>query len=148
MRKLWLIVIVLFLAGCQGTQAYTKEDLVQVRQAAATIKPIYLQFRHDYFADDTPAVLRDYAQEQRACKLVDLIDKRDTIDPNVDLFQASAELDDLCNAIESAYVYWAKKHGYPYDKTVVPGRKQEVFLGSDADLKTLPKYLRTPRALS
>lgn len=148
MRRLSLLALLILLAGCRGTQPYTAQDLSGVKVAQATIVPVYVAFKRSYFRDDVAAVKQTYAQEQRDCKQVDVIDKRDTIDPNVNLFQASAELDDLCNAIESAYVYWARKHGLPYDKTILPGRRQEVFLGSDTDLKTLPKYLRHPSALS
>lgn len=148
MRRLFLLAVLMGLAGCRGTQAYTSQDLAGVKTAEATIVPVYRQFRRDYRRDNRAQIQRTYAREQEACKQVDVIDKRDTIDPNVDLFQASAELDDFCNAIESAYVYWAKRHGLPYDKTIVPGRRQEVFLGSDADLKTIGKYMRHPAALS
>jgi hypothetical protein len=148
MRRLLLLAVLVVLAGCRGTQAYTAEDLSGVKAAEATIVPVYLEFKQEYGRDNQVAIQRTYAQEQQDCKQVDVIDKRDTIDPNVNLFQASAELDDFCNAIESAYVYWAKRHGLPYDKSIVPGRRQEVFLGSDGDLKTINKYLRHPAALS
>jgi hypothetical protein len=148
MRRLLLLAVLVALAGCRGTQAYTAQDLSGVKTAEATIIPVYLEFKRDYSRDNQAAIQRTYALEQRDCKQVDVIDRRDTIDPNVNLFQASAELDDFCNAIESAYVYWAKRHGLPYDKSIVPGRRQEVFLGSDGDLKTIHKYLRHPAALS
>lgn len=148
MRKILVIPLLLILAGCRGTQPYTSQDLAQVKQADSTIVPIYKQFKHDYRRDNQAAIQHTYTLEQQACKQVDVIDKRDTIDPNVNLFQASAELDDFCNAIESAYVYWAKRHGLAYDKSIIPGRRQEVFLGSDADLKTIDKYIRDPAALS
>ena len=128
MRRLFLLGLLVALAGCRGTQLYTPQDLTAVKSAEATIVPVYLQFKRDYGRDNLARIKHTYAQEQRVCKQVDIIDKRDTIDPNVNLFQASAELDDFCNAIESAYVYWAKRHGLPYDKTIVPGRRQEVFL--------------------
>jgi hypothetical protein len=148
MHRLILLAILVVLAGCRGTEAYTSQDLSGVKTAEATIVPVYLQFKRDYRRDNQAAIQRTYAQEQEVCKQVDVIDQRDTIDPNVNLFQASAELDDFCNAIESAYVYWAKGHGLPYDKSIVPGRRQEVFLGSDADLKTIHKYVLHPSALS
>ncbi len=148
MRRLIFLGLLLVLAGCRGTQPYTAEDLTGVKVAQATVIPVYLQFKQDYRSNNTSRIEQGYAKEQQACKQVDVIDKRDTIDPNVNLFQASAELDDFCNAIESAYAYWAKKHGLPYDETIVPGRHQEVFLQSDADLLTIQKYLRHPAALS
>lgn len=148
MRKFLVLPLLLVFAGCRGTQPYTSQDLAQVKQADATIVPIYKQFKRDYRSDNQAAIQQTYALEQQACKQVDVIDKRDTIDPNVNLFQASADLDDFCNAIESAYVYWAKRHGLAYDKSIIPGRRQEVFLGSDTDLKTIGKYIRNPAALS
>jgi hypothetical protein len=148
MRGLFFLGVLLLLAGCRGTQTYTAQDLTAVKAAEATIVPVYLQFKQDYGRDNQARIERTYAREQEVCMQVDVIDKRDSIDPNVNLFQASAELDDFCNAIESAYVYWAKRHGLPYDKTIVPGRRQEVFLQSDADLLTIQKYLRHPSALS
>ncbi len=148
MRRLYFVGLLVLLAGCRGTQPYTTQDLKGVTVAQATVIPVYLQFKQDYQSNDPARIEQGYAQEQQACKQVDVIDKRDTIDPNVNLFQASAELDDFCNAIESAYAYWAKKHRLPYDKLIVPGRHQEVFLQSDADLLTFQKYLRHPAALS
>jgi hypothetical protein len=133
MHRLILLAILVVLAGCRGTEAYTSQDLSGVKTAEATIVPVYLQFKRDYRRDNQAAIQRTYAREQEVCKQVDVIDQRDTIDPNV---------------IESAYVYWAKGHGLPYDKSIVPGRRQEVFLGSDADLKTIHKYVLHPSALS
>lgn len=148
MRKLFFLGLLLVLAGCRGTQPYTAKDLNGVKVAEATVIPVYLQFKRDYQSNEPVRIEQGYEREQQACRQVDVIDRRDTIDPNVNLFQASAQLDDFCNAIESAYAYWAKKHGLPYDKVVVPGRHQEVFLQSDADLLTIHKYLRHPSALS
>jgi hypothetical protein len=148
MRRLIFLALLVALAGCRGTQPYTSADLTGVKTAEATIVPVYRQFKQEYGRDNRAEIQRTYAREQEVCKQVDVIDKRDTIDPNVNLFQASAELDDFCNSIESAYVYWAKRHGLPYDKSIVPGRRQEVFLQADADLLTIGKYLRHPAALS
>lgn len=148
MRRLFLLAVLVPLVGCRGTQAYTSHDLSAVKKAASTIVPVYRQFKRDYRRGNKAALQRAHAQEQKVCKQVDVIDKRDTIDPNVNLFQASAELDDFCNAIESAYVFWAKRHGLPYSKSIIPGRRQEVFLQADSDLKTIHKYLRHPSTLS
>jgi hypothetical protein len=136
------------LAGCRGTQPYTSQDLTGVKSIAATIVPVYREFKQAYRHDDRPVIESTFAREQAVCKQVDVIDKRDTIDPNVNLFQASAELDDFCNSIEDAYVFWAKAHKLPYDKSIFLGRRQEVFDTADADLKTIKKYLRHPSALS
>lgn len=147
MWRISLLGLLMFLSGCRGTQPYTAQDLSAVKVAGETVIPVYLQFKRGYKSNDPALIEQGYQQEQQVCKQVDVIDKRDTIDPNVDLFQASAELDDFCNAVESAYAYWAKKHHLPYDKTIVPGRHQEVFLQSDLDLKTFQKYVRDASAL-
>src|SRR5437588_46403 len=112
-QTVFLILLGFTLAGCRGTQAYTAEDLSQVRSAYAALHPIYVNFKADYVRADRRGILTYFHREQLACKVVDQVDSRDTIDPNVKLFQASIELDNLCNAIESAYAYWASKHGYP-----------------------------------
>jgi hypothetical protein len=149
MRKiLGLVAVLLFAAGCRGTQAYYPVDLKQVRTAYARIAPIYTNFKEVYGRGDTAGIRRDFKKEQAACRLVDVIDRRDTIDPNVQLFQASVELDAMCNAIESAYVWWAQKHGYPYDKSVIGYRPDEVFVGADAGLLKMPGYMRHPSALA
>src|SRR5947209_144673 len=103
MRRLFFLGLLVVLAGCRGTQLYTAQDLTGVKVARATVIPVYLQFKRDYRSNNPIRIQQGYAQEQQACKQVDVIDKRDTIDPNVNLFQASAELDDFCNAVESAY---------------------------------------------
>jgi hypothetical protein len=145
MRR-YLIVLLLapVLAACRGTQAYTQQDLTQVKTAYAELRPVYLHFRHAFYASDTQGILRNYHVERRDCRLVDQIDRRDTIDPNVNLFFASAELDNMCNAIESAYVTWAKPHHYPYLRAIVPGIPKEVFGGTDKELKKMRKYFKHP----
>jgi hypothetical protein len=148
MRGLILLVLILVLAGCRGTQPYSSADLTGVKSAKIALVPLYRQFKRAYRHGNQAEIQRAYAQEREVCKGVDAIDKRDTIDPNVNLFQVSAELDDFCNAIEDAYAFWAKQHGLPYDKSIFLGRRQEVFLQADADLKTIGKYMRHPAALS
>jgi hypothetical protein len=143
-----LVLATMLLAGCRGTQPYTSPDLKQVRAGYVLIKPVYLDFRAAYVRKDKPAIIRAYHRERVVCRVPDEIDKRDTIDPNVQLFQASIVLDNLCNAVESAYAYWAKQHGLPYDKNITPGRESEVFAGSDAGLEKIDGYLRHPASLS
>jgi hypothetical protein len=148
MRKPIFLALLVLLAGCRGTEPYTSADLAGVKAAKVAIIPLYLEFKRAYHHDDQAEIQRTHAVEQEVCKQVDVIDKRDTIDPNVNLFQASAELDDFCNSIDDAYAFWAKQHGLPYSKALTLGLRQEVFLTADADLKTINKYLRHPAALS
>lgn len=148
MRRLPLLLPILLLVACKGTQAYSKTDLRQVKHGYSTIAPVYLQFHKAYFAGDTRRIVRLYHREQRDCRIVDVVDRRDTIDPNVNLFAVSAGLDDMCNAIESAYAGWAKQHGYPYDKSVELGRPEDVFIQADADWVKMPDQMKHPAALS
>jgi hypothetical protein len=148
MRRLSFLVLLLALSACRGTQPYTSEDFHQVRQAYATIPPIYRNFKAAYLAGNRAGILREYRREQRACRLVDVIDNRDTIDPNINLFAVSAGLDTLCNDIEYAYTDWAMKHGYPYDRSITPGRPQDVFVDGDASLEKMPKQMEHPKAFA
>lgn len=148
MRALFLLPLALLAVACRGTQPYSQTDLVEVKQAYVSVHPTYLAFKRAFQAGNGRDIMRLYRREHAQCRLVDTIDKRDTIDPNVNLYQASITLDDMCNAIESAYVFWAKKHRLPYDKIVVPARPREAFVGSDADLKKIKKYFRHPSALA
>lgn len=90
----------------------------------------------------------DYRAEQVLCARVDVVDVRDTIDPNANLFQASAGLDNFCNDIESAYAGWERSHHHAYDKRVVPSYPENAFKGSQLSLKQMNMYLRRPAALS
>lgn len=148
MRVVAALSLLLLLTACRGTQPYATQDLRQVRRAYAQIRPTYTAFEQAYRVGNTTGILTYFRQEQQECKLVDVIDKRDTIDPNINLFFASAALDDMCNAIESAYVTWAPKHGFPYDKSVLPSRPSDVFLGPDLDLTKMSGYLRNPASLA
>ena len=148
MRKLLPIGLIVLLAGCRGTQAYTQEDLRQVTQAYAEIVPTYQAFKRDFQTGNGAGIQTYFRREQRECKVEDIVDNRDTIDPNVNLFAVSVGLDDMCNAIESAYVTWAMAHGLPYDRTIVPGRPIDVFIAADTDYKKMPKQLRHPAALA
>jgi hypothetical protein len=147
-QTVFLILLGLGIAGCRGTQAYTSVDLVQVRSAYATLQPIYVHFKADYLRGDKGGILSYLQREQAACRVVDAIDSRDTIDPNVKLFQASIELDNLCNAIESAYAYWASHHHYSYDKSITPYPPNDAFLIADTDLLKMPGYLKRPSNLA
>lgn len=151
MRRIVLLFLplALLLAACSTTtRIYTSEDLHDVRAAYATIRPIYLNFKAAYFRHDTAGILSGFHQERQACRIVDRVDNRDTINPNTNLFQASIVLDDMCNAIEGAYVSWARAHHYPYDKTIIPGYAPDVFLTSDLDLLKMPAYMRHPARLA
>lgn len=148
MRWLTLLVLLVGLSACGQTQLYTPQDLRQVRQVYATLPPIYRSFRAAYLAGNKEGILRGYREERKACRLVDEIDKRDTIDPNINLFAASAGFDSLCNDIEYAYMDWAKKHGYPYVKALVPVRPQDVFVDGDFNIKKMPKQMQHPAAYS
>jgi hypothetical protein len=147
MRKLPLLLLALLLAGCAGTRLYTPQDMVQVHQADATIVPIYKSFKRAYVQNYTAGILEAFHREQVACRLVDVIDQRDSIDPNIQLFQASASLDNLCNDIEGIYVGWAKKHHYRYDKSIPPAFVADTFKGADLEVKKLPGYLKHPTDL-
>ena len=138
----------LLLAGCLSSQPYTAQDLSAVKRVYAELLPLYVDFRSAYFHNDGVQMGQDFHVEQRLCKHVDVIDKRDSIDPNVNLFQASAGLDNFCNDIESVYAAWEKDHHLPYDKSIVPAFRLDAFKGSDVALKKLVKYLRNPSALS
>jgi hypothetical protein len=147
-RYLILLGLVPILAACRGTQAYTAEDLSQVRTAYAELRPVYVAFRHAFYANGVQGILRNYHLERQDCRIVDEVDQRDTIDPNVNLFFASAELDNMCNSIESAYVTWAKPHHYPLLKGVDSGIPAEIFGGTDDELKKMNHYLAHPASLA
>ena len=139
-----LLAPLLLLAACRGTQSYTPLDLSQVKQAYSELLPTYTNFKRYYTTSDTAGILKYYRLERSQCRLVDQIDSRDTIDPNVNLFQASIGLDNICNAIESAYTSWAIQHHYPYIKKVVPARPFEAFIGSDQSVAQMPLFLKNP----
>jgi hypothetical protein len=148
MRVFVLLTLVVFIAGCRGTQPYTAEDLHQVKAAYADIGPLYAGFKKAFAQGDAAGILHGYAQEQSDCRLVDEIDKRDTIDPNTNLFMASAGLDWMCDSIEEAYTYWAKRHGYPYDKHLTTDRPQDIFTGTDKSYVLMNDWLRHPSSLA
>ena len=147
-RVLLLLPLLAVLAACRGTQAYTAEDLAQVKEAYNNIPPIYIAFKRVYYGGDTAGILAEYHKAQAACRVEDAVDKRDTIDPNTNLFAASSGLDSLCNDMDSAYVQWAKQHHYPYDKSIVPGRREDVFVDGDANLLKMPKQMEHPAAFA
>lgn len=142
-----LVALALALGGCRGTEPYISTDLTQVRAGAKTVRPIYVGFRAAFLSGNTRGILSNYRREQRACRLMDTIDARDSIDPNVNLFAASVQLDNMCNAIESAYTYWAQRHGAPYDKGIVAYPPYQVFNAADVGLPLLRHQLRHPAQL-
>lgn len=147
--RLFLLAIpFLLLSGCRGTQAYTSLDLAQTRQAYTEILPTYLAFKQAYKRGDDRAMHAAFEREQVECKLVDKVDARDTIDPNVNLFQASYALDLMCDAIEQVWAIWEKQHGRPYDKTQAIVPAGDVFLFSDPYVKKLHRWMRRPAALA
>jgi hypothetical protein len=148
MRRLGLLSLLLLLAGCRGTQSFTQQDLSDVKQAWNALNPTMQAFRQGYKTGNASTIQGAFRQNEIYCKIVDGVDKRDTIDPNVNLFQASIALDDICNNIESVYVEWEKAHGLPYDTTIVPSRPGDEFLGLDKEMKKVPNYLRNPGSLS
>jgi hypothetical protein len=148
MRRLTLPLILLVLTGCRGTQPYSSQDLREVKQAYAQLYPNFTAFRHAYFRGQKASIQRYFRRNETMCRLADVIDKRDTIDPNVNLFQASIALDDMCNNVESVYALWAKEHHLRYDKSIVPSRKSEEFFGLDVELAKVPTYLKHPDAFA
>lgn len=142
-----LALILILLAGCAGTQPYTATDLRQVREAYATITPIYNAFKIAYAKNDEAAMNRLFAREQRACRLVDTIDNRDSINPNTNLFQASAYLDTFCNDIESAYSGWREAHGLSYDASLPKTLPGTYFLDGDYNMTQMPRLLKQPAGL-
>lgn len=149
MRRLLVLPLLLLLTACStSTRPYTSLDLKQVRAAYIVVRPTYVSFKAAYLHGDTAGIVDGFRREQRACRVVDEVDNRDTINPNTNLFQASIGLDDMCNAIEQAYVTWAKAHHYPYNKSIIPGDPEDVFLTSDLDLLKMQAYLRHPAAFA
>lgn len=140
--------MLLVLSACRGTQPYTQQDLHQIIQAYAQLHPVYRSFKQAYKAGDLARMRVDMAREKSACSIVDAIDARDTIDPTVNLFQASYGLDSICNSMEMAYYTWSKRHHLPVDKRILPSRPSEVFLGGDSAEKHMKKYLRRPAAIA
>jgi hypothetical protein len=147
-RLLFLISPLFVLVGCASSQPYTAQDLREVKSTYEVLVPLYVQFRAAYQRGDGSAMAGDYRREQRICRTVDAVDQRDTIDPNTNLFQVSAGLDNLCNDIESVYAAWEKEHHRPYPKDIVPAFLSEAFEGSDLQLKKMREQLRHPASLS
>lgn len=143
-----LVIISISLAGCRGSDPYTQQDLRQVDQTYAQLHPMYLSFKRAFGAGDTAGILAAFRNEHAPCAVVDQIDNRDTIDPNVALFQASIALDDMCNAIESGYAEWAIQHHKSYPQGIQPLRPEEIFVGADSDLEKINRYLKHPSALA
>lgn len=146
MRCAPFFLLLIVLTACSLTQPYTQQDLLQVRQGYTTIRPIYIAFRDAYKHKDIAGIRAAFKREQKACRLVDQIDQRDSIDPNIDLFAASAGLDGWCDDIEGVYAYWAKKHHFKYDKSIPVSLPSDAFKDGNKNLKYIPKYLRRPKS--
>lgn len=146
-RTLLMLLAILLMAGCAGSQPYLPIDLRQVHEAYRTITPIYNAFKVAYAANNVPAIKRLYAREQSACHLVDTIDNRDTISPNTNLFQASAYLDSFCNDIETAYNVWRQAHHLSYDANLPKTLPGTYFEDGDYNMTQMPIMLRHPAAL-
>jgi hypothetical protein len=145
MRRVSLVLLALVvLAGCAGSQPYSALDLKQVRQAYAAVRPVYWAFRAAYIANNYPAMKRLFAQEQRACHIEDVVDKRDTIDPNVNLYQASSQVNSFCNDIETAYAAYRKAHAMPYDELVNETLPGTYFEDGDYNMQIIGRYLGNP----
>lgn len=112
------------------------------------LRPLYVDFKRAFFAGDGPRIMADFRKEQKDCKVLDQVDARDTIDPNVGLFYASSSLDDWCNAIETATASWQHAHHMKYDHTMVLIRPQEIFLGTDAEYSKIKRWLKYPARLA
>jgi len=145
-RLLPLLAIVLVFSSCRGTYSYTPKDLKQVRRDYRLVVPIYEQFRTAFLRGNGRAIRYWHVRELATCRLNNRIDKRDSIDPRTNLWAASVTLDDLCNAMDSGYAYWAMQHHLPYDKKIYPAPPDQVFVGSDAELLLLPKEMAHPAA--
>jgi hypothetical protein len=143
-----LILTPLAIAASRSSNPYTSQALRDVKQNYAQLHPVYLRFKASYQRKDALAMADQYRREQIVCAKVDKVDQRDTIDPNTDLFAASAELDNVCNLIESAYAAWEKAHHLKWDKRVTPAFPGDLWSGEDLSLKKMRGYLRHPSALS
>lgn len=141
-----LLILLPLIAGCAGTRPYTAKDLRQVNRAYDQLAPIFTQFQAAYNQNNLPAMRRLYAREQRACRLVDTIDKRDSIDPNTNLFTASSYLDSFCNDIETAYASWRKAHHLPYDHAAFLSAPGTYFVDGDYNIVHFHDLMKHPAA--
>jgi len=119
-----------------------------VHEGQVLIVPVYKDFKQAYTRSDWKALRFWYDREQKDCRLVDVIDKRDSIDPNVKLFEASALLVSLCNDIEVGWAFWAKAHGEKYDKNLIPPTIADVWKDGAYNIKKMHGLLRHPGALA
>jgi hypothetical protein len=143
-RAAFALLALALLAGCAGSQPYSAVDLKQVRQAYAAIAPVYWSFRKAYVDNNFPAMKRLVRQERSVCHLATVVDKRDTIDPNVNLYLASSYLDSFCNDIETAYNAWRKAHGMSYDDSLPSTLAGTYFEDGDYNIQEIGPLLRNP----
>jgi hypothetical protein len=142
-----LLLLVVLLAGCLGTQPYESVDLVQVRQAYATVAPQYVRFQVAYEENHTQTMLRIYRHVQRGCHFIDAIDKRDTIDASTNLWVASSHLDSFCNDMDTAYNMWRKAHGKSYDQFLPVAAVGTFFVDGDYNLLDFHKLMKSPAGI-
>ena len=148
MRLLPFFPLLFLLAACASTAPYTKQDLQQVREVHGFVVPDYENFKAAYLRHDDRVMQSWYYRSEADCRIEDRVDKRDTIDPNTKLFEASALQDSICNDIEAAWTYWRKAHHLRYDKALVPAALTDAWQDGDLDVKKIPALLRHPRQLS
>ena len=140
-------MLALFLSSCRGTQSYSQQDLQDAKRAWSALHPTLLAFEQAYKTGNASVMAIEFRRNENTCKIVDGIDKRDTIDPNVRLFYASITLDDVCNNIESVYALYRQTHHLAYDNSITASRPGAEFLGLDKELSKMPSQLRDPGAL-
>ena len=143
-RILPALALGLLLTACAGPAPYTQTDLQQVRAVYRTLVPTYASFKSAYLSNNSPEMKSDFRTEQRVCRTVDQIDRRDTISPNVNLFLVSEGLDNLCNSIEYAYATWRHQHHMSYNESLNLGAPADLFVHADASLLLMPSELRHP----
>lgn len=147
MRRIVSVLALGFLlAACAGSQPYAPQDLQQIRSTYSVLGPTYRSFKAAYLSSNFPVMQAGFRREQRVCRTVDEIDKRDSISPSVNLFLASEGLDNMCNAIEYAYASWRRDHHMSWDESLNLGPEADLFVNSDDSLEHMPAELRHPSA--
>jgi hypothetical protein len=141
-----VLIFMLLLTGCASPARYTSQDLSQVKSTFHELLPVYDAFKVAWRHNNLTAMTRQFKREQVVCRQVDVIDARDSITPDTDLFWASTVLDNMCNDIESVYSSWRMAHGYSYDKTTFPTNPGQEFADGDYGVTQMAKLTRHPGA--